>query len=86
MRSVYEERISEAKTIERALVQGNARLCSSSFGKVCKALWPLKTAEELAARAGCAVRTAAYEVSGERHPSAQSVLAVIIEITPKYRD
>ena len=51
------------------------------FGKVCKALWPHKTAEELAARVGCAVRTAAYEISGEREPSALSVAVIVVEIT-----
>lgn len=85
MRSVYEERVEDARQIERTLMQGNARLCSPAFGRVCKALWPIKTAEELAARVGCTVRTAAYELSGERHPSAQSILAVLTEITPKWK-
>jgi hypothetical protein len=68
--------IDEARKVERTLAQGNARLCRSAFGIVCKALWPFKTAEELAALVGCAVRTAAYEVSGEREPSARSLAAV----------
>ena len=83
MRSVYEERVSEAREIERTLVQGTARLCSSPFGRVCKALWPFKTAEELASRVGCAVRTAAYEISGEREPSARSVAVIVVEITKR---
>ncbi len=53
------------------------------IGAVCKALWPFKTAEELASRVGCSVRAAAYEISGERDPSAQSILAVVNEITPR---
>lgn len=77
MRSVYEERLSEARKTERAIVQGTARLCSPIFGRVCKAIWPHKTAEELAAKVGCAVRTAAYEISGEREPSARSLLVVM---------
>ncbi len=56
---------------------------SSPFGRVCKALWPIKTAEELAVRVGCAVRTAAYEISGEREPSARSVAVIVDEITRK---
>ncbi len=79
MRSFYEERVAEQRKIERTLVQGTARLCSAKFGRVCKALWPVKTAEELAAVVGCAVRTAAYEISGEREPSARSVVAVLNE-------
>jgi hypothetical protein len=81
MRSVYERRRDEATAIERTLVQGTARLCSPIFGNVCKAIWRHKTAEELAARVGCSVRAAAYELSGEREPSAKSIAVVIVEIT-----
>jgi hypothetical protein len=83
MRTVYEREIANAAKIERAIVQGDARLCRPAFGIVCKALWPLKTAETLASIVGCAVRTAGYELSGERDPSAQSILAVMDAITPK---
>lgn len=85
MRSVYEGRIAQASEIERAIVRGSARLCSPKFGAVCKALWPHKTAVELAARVGCAVRTAEYEISGERAPSAQSLGVVIAEIIPPFK-
>lgn len=85
MRSVYEERLAEATKTERAIVQGDARLCSPIFGRVCKAIWPVKTAEQLAAKVGCTVRTAAYEISGERHPSAQSLLVVMAEMVPKWK-
>jgi hypothetical protein len=80
MRSVFEERAAEAREIERAIVQGTARLCSSPFGRACKGLWPIKTAEELAFRVGCSVRAAAYEISGEREPSGRSIAAVVAEI------
>lgn len=85
MSSVSEARIREHREIEHTLVQGTARLCSGSkFGAVCRALWPFKTAEQLAAAAGYkSVRTAAYEISGEREPSARAVAAVIIEITKR---
>jgi len=79
------QRIAEERKVERTLAQGDARLCSSAFGRVCKALWPVKTAEHLASEVGCSVRAAAYEISGERHPSAQSVLVVIHAIVPRYR-
>ena len=46
------------------------------FGRVCKAIWPTKTAEQLAAAVGCSVRAAAYEISGEREPSAKSLAVV----------
>jgi hypothetical protein len=86
MRSPYENQVAETTETARTLMRGDARLCSPNFGKVCKAIWPFKTCEELAARVGCSVRAAAYEISGERHPSAQSILAVIDAIVPGYRD
>jgi hypothetical protein len=84
MHGTLPNRIREAREIERTLAQGNARLCRSAFGIVCKALWPFKTAEELAALVGCAVRTASYEISGEREPSAKS-LAVVFQIVATKR-
>ena len=83
MHGTLQRRIEEARKIERAIVQGDARLCSQVFGKVCKAIWPIKTAEQLAALTGCAVRTAAYEISGEREPSALSILVVIDAMVPR---
>ena len=83
MHGVFTKRVEEARAVERAIVQGSARMCSANFGKVCKALWPLKTAEHLAAIIGCSVRAAAYEISGEREPSALSILAIMDSITPK---
>ncbi len=84
MQSTYERRIAEAAKIERTLVQGDARLCSPNFGKAWKALYPHKPAEQLAAKVGCKVRTAAYEISGERHPSAQSIKALIDAVVPEW--
>jgi hypothetical protein len=81
MRSVYEGAVAEARAIERTIVQGDARLCSSIFGRVCKAIWPVKTAEQLAAAVGCSVRAAAYEISGEREPSARSIAVIVVKIT-----
>lgn len=85
MRSAYEERIAETTEIERQILRGNASLCSGRFGVAWKALYPIKPAEELAARVGCAVRTAAYEISGEHQPSAQAILALLDEVTPKWK-
>lgn len=83
MRSVYERQIAEAREIERTIVQGSARLCRGNFGKAWKAIFPVKASEELAARTGCAVRTAAYEISGERDPSAQSIAAIVNELVKR---
>lgn len=80
MRTNYEERVAEQTQIQRTLVQGDARLCSSSFGRHCKLVWPSKTAEHLALAVGCSVRAAAYELSGERPPSDKSMLVLINKI------
>lgn len=84
MRSVYEEKLERAAKNARTIVQGDARSCSDLiFGKVCKVIWPFKTAEQLAAKAGCSVRAAAYELSGEREPSVHSLRAVINALVPE---
>jgi hypothetical protein len=77
MRSVSEERIEDARAIERKLLQGTATICSPMFGRAWKGMFPYKPAEELAAKTGCSVRTAAYELSGEIPPSAQSIKALV---------
>lgn len=53
---------------------------SEMFGRVCKVIWPTKTAEGLAAEVGCSVRAAAYQISGERPPSDKSMLVLINKI------
>lgn len=85
MRSPYENRLAENTEIERQILRGDARFCRGRFGTAWCALHPLKPAEELAARVGCAVRTAAYEISGEHQPSAQSILALIEDVTPDWK-
>lgn len=76
-------RIAEARETERKLLQGTAILCSSNFGKAWKGIFPRKSAEELAARVGCSVRTAAYELSGEHEPSARSLAALVALCLPE---
>lgn len=78
MRSVYEELSTEQQEIGRTLVQGTARLCSSPFGRAWKGIYPHKPAEELAARAKCSVRAAAYELAGDREPSGRSLAALVV--------
>jgi hypothetical protein len=77
MRTPYEDRLAEATISQRKLLQGAATLCSvTNFSKCCRALWPYKTAEHLAAAAGCSIRAAAYQISGEQEPSLRSAQAV----------
>lgn len=85
MRSPYEANVAEATKIQRTLVQGDARLCRNSFGTAWKSLHPYKAAEELAARIGCSVRAAAYEISGEREPSALSIEALVAACLEPWR-
>lgn len=56
------------------------RARDSKFGSVCRAIWPTKTAEHLAAAAGCSMRSAAYQLSGEHAPSAKSIAVIVCEI------
>lgn len=83
MRTVYEREIANAAKIDRNIVQGTARICRPAFGAAWKGIFPVKAAEELAARIGCSVRTAAYEISGEHEPSARSLQALINECMPR---
>jgi len=55
------------------------RPTEKKFGRVARALWPRKTAAELAARAGVTQRTAEFWLAG-REPSAAALVAVIHEI------
>ena len=80
MRSTYEAARADQIEIQCKIVQGDARLCSTNFGKHCKLEWPTKTAEHLALAVGCSVRAAAYELSGERPPSDKSMLVLINKI------
>lgn len=81
MRTVFEEHVAEARSIERHLRQGTDKIVSvGKFGIVAKALWPFKTAAHLASIAKTNERTAARWLSGEFEPPVCIVLAVITEI------
>lgn len=82
MRASFIGQIENAREIERSIVQGSAELCSPGFGRACRGLWPHKTAEELASRAKCSIRAAAYQISGEHRPSDRSIRAIMNEIIP----
>lgn len=83
MRSVYEARVADQTEIRRNILQGSARCCTSAFGTAWKSLFPVKAAEELAARAGRSKRAADYQLSGECEPSARAVAALIVLVTTK---
>lgn len=53
----------------------------SKFGRVARALWPRKTAAELAFRASVTERAAKYWLTGARAPSALAIDAIVAEIT-----
>jgi hypothetical protein len=69
--------LAAQRNIQRAIVQGDARLCRPAFGLFCKAYWPVKTAENLAAAIGCSVRSAAYQISGEHQVSGAAIAWVV---------
>jgi len=84
-RSVYERQTTEQIEIQRKLMQGDARICSANFGNAWRGIFKRKSAEELAARTGSALRTAAYELSGEHPPSAQSIAALVNLCVPPWK-
>lgn len=61
------------------IVRKDSRLPEQKFGRVARALWPHKTAAELAARCGVAHRTAEFWLAG-REPSARALAVIINEI------
>jgi hypothetical protein len=77
MRSNYERQIATATEIQRNILQGSAKICSPYFGKFCKAVRDFKTAEWLAEKTNCSVRTAAYQISGEHLPSPESIALMV---------
>lgn len=83
VRTVYEERVAEAREIERKLLQGTARLCSSPFAKAWKAIHPFKAAEALADATGRSIRAAGYVLSGEQDPDGIDIAALNIACCPK---
>lgn len=83
MSGVLQQRVEEAREIERKLLQGTARLCSSPFARAWKGVFPYKAAEELAARTGRSVRAAGYVLSGEQEPSGLDIAALNVAITKR---
>ena len=81
MHGILQHRVEEAREIKCRIMQGKAPMRQPVFGRVCKAIWPFKTAEHLAAAAGFCVRSAAYQISGEHEPSARSVAAIVVART-----
>jgi hypothetical protein len=79
MGGVLQQRVDEARSIERQLRQGADKIVSRNFGKVAKVLWPFKTAAHLASIASTNERTAARWLSGEFEPPYCIVEAVMHE-------
>ena len=66
--------------IERKFLPSGARTCPGKFALVAKALWPRKTAIELAIRTGASERTAKYWLAGTYEPSAAAAAAIMVEV------
>ena len=83
MHGTISRQVGNAREIECNGLRGSADVCRPTFGRTCKAIWPNKAAENLAARSGCSIRAAAYQISGQTEPSARSLQAIINELIPK---
>jgi hypothetical protein len=78
MRSPWGNPESVAREIQGHFVQGRDTVVPPpKFGAVCKLLWPLKTAAQLAAISGRDERTAKRWLSGEYEPPVVVLLAVM---------
>lgn len=74
--------VAVATEIQGRFRQGTDKIVSAGrFGVVAKALWPVKTAAQLAAIAGKDERTAARWLSGEFEPPGIVLAAILVEIT-----
>lgn len=82
MRQLIGNPVGVATEIQGHFRQGTDKIVSAGqFGKVAKALWPLKTAAHLATIAGKDERTAARWLSGEFEPPGIVLAAILHEIT-----
>jgi hypothetical protein len=82
MRTAFGNSSIVANEIQGRFRQGTDKIVSAGqFGKVAKALWPIKTAAQLASLAGKDERTAARWLSGEFEPPGIIIAAIIVEIT-----
>jgi hypothetical protein len=59
--------------------------CSPKFAIAARALWPRKTAAELAFRAKVSERAAKFWLSGKREPSYEALMVVLDELRPRKR-
>lgn len=84
MRSVYEQRVEEARAIEGRISSGrDVFVRQTKFAAVAKALWPDKTAAHLASIAERDERTAKRWLTGEFEPPNSVLAAIIDEITKR---
>jgi hypothetical protein len=82
MRTVYERELENSSKIEGRFRQGTDKIVSAGqFARVAKALWPIKTAAQIASIAGRDERTAARWLSGEFEPPGIVIAAIVYEIT-----
>lgn len=75
--------LSQGVGNESTINKGNdlrRRAESCTFAKVCKVLWPQKTANAIAALAHVSERTAKYWLAGEHEPSARMAAVINNEI------
>lgn len=84
MRAAYEERVGEARQIERSLRQRPDEIVRPIFPAIAKLCWPHKTAAALAAIAKSDERAAYRWLSGEHEPPISVVLATINKAFGEY--
>lgn len=72
-----------AREIGGQFLPGRDKIVRCVFGDVARAIWPFKTAAELAAIANVEERTAKRWLTGEFEPPGIIIAAVLVEITKR---
>jgi len=83
MRSLYEEKLANAREIEGQIRDQGGKIVTRKFGGVARYLWPHKTAAHLAAIANSNERTAKRWLAGEFEPPGVVLAAILVEITKR---
>lgn len=70
--------------IVRTDVRQDEQVFGSCLGEVARTLWPVKTAANIAAMAGCTERAAEFYLSGQRDWSGDAIAAIVSEILKRH--
>lgn len=76
--------LARASEIDRPVGRLTDHLVGDVLSEVSRTLWPIKTAEHVAACTGCTVRAAERYLAGDREWSGDAVAAIVAEILKRH--